>query len=128
MIEGRVQAGHLHRIHRGVSAVGHPNLALEGRFLAAVKARGPGAVLSHFSAAALWQLLRWDDARRVEVTTPKPRRHPTLHTHTYAFTAAVRRSNIPVTTATQTLEDLAATQITDRALKRAAREARPGAS
>src|SRR5262245_51704145 len=42
----RVRAGRLFTIHRGVYAVGHPNLALEGRFLAAVKACGPGAVLS----------------------------------------------------------------------------------
>ena len=124
VIEGLVHAGHLHRIHRGVYAVGHPNLTLEGRFLAAVKASGRGAVLSHLSAAALWQLLPWDDALRIEVTTPKPRIHPTLHTHTSrSLTAAVRRHNIPVTTPAQTLEDLARTRIPDRSLKRATNEA-----
>lgn len=55
----RVKAGHLHPIHRDVYAVGHPNLSLEGRFVAAVKACGPTAVLSHFSAAALYGLVRW---------------------------------------------------------------------
>ena len=61
----RVRNGRLHPLHRGVYAVGHPNLPLEGRFLAAVKACGPGAVLSHYSAAALWGF--------VDGTTATPR-------------------------------------------------------
>ena len=52
----RAQAGRLHRIHRGVYAVGHPVLTVDGRRMAAVLAAGPGAVLSHRSAAALWDL------------------------------------------------------------------------
>src|SRR5204862_2510950 len=39
----RVGGGRLHRQHRGVYAVGHANLTLEARFLAAVKACGPQA-------------------------------------------------------------------------------------
>jgi hypothetical protein len=42
----RVRAGHLHPVHRGVYAVGHPNPPVRGRFLGAVKACGPTAVLS----------------------------------------------------------------------------------
>lgn len=56
-VSRRVSKGVLYRIHRGVFAVGHPNLTAEGRWLAAVLACGPGAVLSHRSAAALWRLL-----------------------------------------------------------------------
>src|SRR5207247_6740475 len=63
----RVRRGWLHPLHRGVYAVGHANPPLEGRFLAAVKACGPHAVLSHYSAAALWGFLAWDDRHR-EVT------------------------------------------------------------
>ena len=78
----RVRNGWLHPIHRGVYAVGHPNLPLEGRFLAAVKACGHGAVLSHHSAAALWGFMRWED-RRLEVTVvgTAPRAHPGLRVH-----------------------------------------------
>src|SRR6201996_6126061 len=54
----RVQAGRLHRLHRGVYAVGHRSLSWRGRWLAAVLAAGDGAVLSHVSAVALWQFLR----------------------------------------------------------------------
>src|SRR3954470_12483968 len=50
--------GHLHRIHRGVYAVGRADLTVHGHWLAAVKACGPGAALSHQTAAALWDLRR----------------------------------------------------------------------
>jgi hypothetical protein len=63
----RVRNGRLHRRHQGVYAVGHANLPLEGIFLAAVKACGPTAVLSHFSAAVLWEIFEWEE-RRAEVT------------------------------------------------------------
>src|SRR5687768_4493636 len=50
-IERMVARGHLDLLHRGVYAVGHRNVTTEGRFLAAVKACGPEAVLSHYCAA-----------------------------------------------------------------------------
>src|SRR4051812_16149790 len=56
-INWRVRAGRLHRVHQGVYAVGHRRLTQRGRWMAAVLAGGDGAVLSHRSAAALWQLL-----------------------------------------------------------------------
>ena len=40
-VEVRVRRGHLHPLHRGVYAVGHPNVAREGRFLAAVNGLRP---------------------------------------------------------------------------------------
>src|ERR1700742_129158 len=54
----RVRSGRLHRLHRGVYAVGHRSLSWRGRWLAAVLAMGDGAVLSHESAIALWEFLR----------------------------------------------------------------------
>jgi hypothetical protein len=56
-ISNRLSAGRLHRIHRGVYAVGHSNLATGGRWMAAVLACGANAVLSHRSAAEFWRLL-----------------------------------------------------------------------
>src|SRR6185369_16622194 len=57
-IAGRLARGQLHRVHRGVYAVGHRAPSWHGRWMAAVLACGEGAVLSHHSAAALWELLR----------------------------------------------------------------------
>jgi very-short-patch-repair endonuclease len=56
LVDRRVTAGRLHRVHQGVYAVGHRRLTTSGRFMAAVLACGDGAVLSHRSAAVLLQL------------------------------------------------------------------------
>src|SRR6185295_3317585 len=60
MIQRRLAAGRLHPLWRGVYAVGRPEVSDRGRWMAAVLACGPGARLSHGSAAALWGLLAWD--------------------------------------------------------------------
>lgn len=52
----RRQGGLLIPLHQGVYALGHKSLTREGRWIAAVLACGPGAVLSHFSAGHLWGL------------------------------------------------------------------------
>lgn len=57
-ISRRVTSGRLHRVHRGVYAIGHPPVNHHGWWMAAVLAGGEGAALSHASAAALWGLLR----------------------------------------------------------------------
>src|SRR4051812_41345400 len=75
-----VRDGHLHEKHRGVYAVGHRTLTEAARFLAAVKACGPAAVLSHYAAAALWDLLDYD-GRPPEVTTTTNRKHPGITVH-----------------------------------------------
>ena len=50
----RIKVGRLHRLHLGVFAVGRPDLDALGAETAALLACGPGTVLSHRSAAALW--------------------------------------------------------------------------
>jgi hypothetical protein len=54
-ITRRVRTGRLHRIHRGVYAVGHRGLSSRGHWKASTLALGPTAVLSHQSAAELWE-------------------------------------------------------------------------
>ena len=122
----RVCNGRLHPLHRGVYAVGHANPTLEGLFLAAVKACGPGAVLGHYAAAVLWRLLTWD-GRRVEVTVrgAGTRAHPRLRVHRTAHLEPgdVRvRDGIPVTSPARTLLDLASV-LGYAPLRRAARQA-----
>ena len=115
----------MHRIYRGVYAVGHTVLTPNARYLAAVLACGPGAALSHRSAASFWGLLR-SVAARVDVTVS--------HTSGLRSTAAiaVHRSRRPiattvseaitVTTPMQTLADLA-TALPRRQIEKAAENA-----
>ncbi len=122
----RVRSGRLHQLHRGVYAVGHPNPPLQGRFLAAVKACGAGAVLSHYSAGALWGFVNWDD-RHPEVTVAgtAPRSHRGIRAHRTRELRApdvTRHEAIPVTSAPRTLVDLASV-LPYRALRRAVRQA-----
>jgi hypothetical protein len=125
-VSRRVRHGHLHRLHRGVYAVGHPRPPLEGRFLAAVMACGPGAVLSHFSAAALLGLVRWD-ARYPEVTVmgSGTRRHPGIRVHRTGLLEkghVMRRGVLAHTSPARTLIDLAS-QLDYAKLRRAVRQA-----
>jgi very-short-patch-repair endonuclease/predicted transcriptional regulator of viral defense system len=125
-VSDRVIAGRLHRKYAGVYAVGHPNVPLEGEFLAAVKACGPGALLSHYAAAALYGLVKWDD-RRIDVTVPgtSHRKHDGIRVHrttTLDPTERRREQGVPTTSPARALLDLAATS-GPRSLRRAVRQA-----
>jgi hypothetical protein len=106
-----LRAGRLHRLHQGVYAVGHAALRAEGRRLAAVLACGPGAVLSHRTAAAHWGLLRTDQTR-IDVTAPRGRHGaPGIRLHRSRSLDAqdtTAHQGIPVTTVHRTLLDVAA--------------------
>jgi very-short-patch-repair endonuclease len=107
-----LRAGRLHRQHQGVYAVGHAALRAEGHRLAAVLACGPGAVLSHRTAAGHWGLLRTDQTR-IDVTAPRGRHGaPGIHLHrsrSLDAQDATQHDGIPTTTVARTLLDLAAT-------------------
>lgn len=104
-------AGRLHHLHRGVYAVGHTDLSLQGHCLAAVLACGPRALLSHYSAAWLWGLSLTQPIP-IHVTSPSPRsRRPSIRLHRASTLIAADRSlqeNIPVTSVARTLLDQAA--------------------
>jgi very-short-patch-repair endonuclease len=69
-IRHRLHTGRLHELHRGVYAVGRPDVGWLGRAMAATLACGPEARLSHRSAAALWGLWpRSDEA--IDVAVPR---------------------------------------------------------
>src|SRR4051794_22858954 len=57
-VQHRVRKARLHRLYRGVYAVGHTVLTREGRWMAAALACGDGAVLTHRDAATLWEAAR----------------------------------------------------------------------
>src|SRR2546421_122210 len=64
-----VAAGRLHRIHPGIYSVGHAAVPLPGRMIAALLYAGPGAALSHTTAAWLWSLIDAEPTR-IHVTVP----------------------------------------------------------
>lgn len=111
-VQNAVRVGRLHRVHHGVYALGHTLLRPEGHRLAAVLACGPGAVLSHRSAAAHWELLATSQ-ERIDVTAPRSRQGvPGIRLHTSRSLGAqdtTRHEGIPITTVHRTLLDLAAT-------------------
>jgi very-short-patch-repair endonuclease len=123
----RAQAGRLHRLHRGVYAVGHSVLTVNGRRMAAVLAAGPGAALSHASAAALWEI-RPTAATRIDVTVRRAGgrdKRPGLRIHrapTLRADEITQHHGIRVTTVARTLFDLASS-MPPRAIERALDEA-----
>jgi len=105
-------AGRLHRVHKGVYAVGRPDLPRRGRCLAAVLACGKGAVLSHASAAWLWGL-RPELPATIDVTAPsRGGGHPGISLHHSATLEPAeigRLAQIPATTMERAMLDAAAT-------------------
>ena len=123
-IAHRVAKGHLHPLYRGVYAVGHRSLSAHGRHLAAVLACGPEAVLSHRSAAVLWNLLGANTELPIHVTAPSHRRAPAgVQLHCSVTSQFLHRHAIAVTAPASTLIDLAATAPREE-LERALEEAR----
>jgi very-short-patch-repair endonuclease len=126
-IECRLAAGRLHRVHRGVYAVGHRVLDWRGVQMAAVVACGASAVLSHRSAARLWGI-RPDSRRPVDVTAPrgrKPRDRICVHAvHALDPRDRTVLDGIPVTALARSLLDLSEVAPEDhvaRAVEEAAR-------
>jgi hypothetical protein len=109
----RARNGRLHRLYPGVYAVGHDGLSARGRYLAAVKASGADAVLSHRSAADLWGFLNEDSSRFPHVTIPTTCRRRVTGIRMHRTTPLrhdewLTYERIRVTTPVRTVIDLAA--------------------
>lgn len=112
------------RVHIGVYAVGHQQRTPVAKAAAAVLACGEQAVLSHFSAAALWGIHVWPN--RPEVTAGKERRRPGIHTHrteTLTSRDVRRHRDIRVTSPSRTILDIQ-DRLTDLQLSRAINQLR----
>jgi hypothetical protein len=123
-IEGRIARGVLLRIHQGVYAFGYRALTVEARWMAAVLACGPGAMLSHRSAGQLWRIVPRSTIAP-EVTRPGFfRRRPGIVCHRSQVPPDERGEvlGIPVTSVARTQFDLAAI-LPKRGLERAMHEA-----
>jgi very-short-patch-repair endonuclease len=125
-IEHRTARGRLHRVERGVYAVGRPDLDQLGRWMAAVLGRGPQAVLSHRSAAALWGIVP-SAGGLIEISVPsssgRRRRDVQIHRRPrLAESDLTVHDRIPVTTPVRTLIDIAR-RLEPARLERAVNEA-----
>lgn len=110
-VQRRTEGGLLVPIFQGTFALGHLRLSREGRWMAAVLASGPGAVLSHGSAMALWGMRRSGEAIEVlRQTGGVHRDRPEIRLHqTRSLPSGDVQSEggIPVTTIERTLLDMA---------------------
>jgi very-short-patch-repair endonuclease len=108
-----LRAGRLYRLHREAYAIGHAEVNLRGRWLAAVLACGDGALLSHGSAAAFWGIAKARGSA-IDVTAPSGRQYRPgrlgvrLHRgRLHDPGESTERNRIPVTSVARTLFDLA---------------------
>lgn len=106
-IDHRLATGRLTTLHRGVYAVGPPSREPLAAETAALLAVGPGAVLSHASAAAAWGL--GDPPRIVQVTSPSGRTRDGIRVHRteLARDDTRRKHHLRVTSPARTLLSLA---------------------
>lgn len=108
-VQSRVKSGHLIPLHQGVFAVGHRRLTRYGEWMAATLACGPGAVLSHATAAHLWGVR--GSRRPIEVLRTSGHRQPhgvRLHqTRLLPPADVTKMAGIPVTRIERTAVDMA---------------------
>ena len=95
-------------------AAGRPELSPYGRLMGAVLTCGPGAVLSHETAAWLWGIRDRRGATETHLSVPavgqrRKRRGIVVHRRNLSRREITRQRGIPVTAPIRTVFDLAAT-------------------
>jgi hypothetical protein len=121
-VDHRLRAGRLQFVHRGVYGLG-PLQSKHARWMAALLAGGPGAVLSHRSAAELWALISGFSGP-IHLTVTSKRRRPgiLLHRSHVPDDERTEVEGISVTTVPRTIIDCAPA-MTERRLERLINEA-----
>jgi very-short-patch-repair endonuclease len=117
-IQLRIDSHRLHPLHPGVYAVGHRSIPKQGRWMAAVLASGPEALLSHHTAAALWGI-RGYSGGAVHLTVPrKSTSTKQIRRHLSQVPPDERsmEEGIPVTSVHRTIYDLAASSSVDEVI------------
>ena len=128
-VDAWAASGRLHRVHRGVFAVGHDALGLDARWAAAVLAAGPGAAVSRRSSGELQRILPVDELAiirsPIHVTRPgSASRRDGLVIHSSAIDPRdlTDHRGIPTTKAARTIFDLTP-QLTRRGIERSIEQA-----
>ena len=124
-IRADLRSGRLHRLHRGVYAVGYRTKDPYAAYHAAALAIGDEAVVSHLSAAQLWGLLqRSPGVIHVTGTGRAQSRRGICFHHTCSLAPrdSGTRLGIPITSPVRTILDLAAV-LPPEALRRVVRQA-----
>ncbi len=110
-----VGSGRLHRLHRGVYAVGRADLPHPWPIRAAILAAGPGSMASHHTAAQLWGVANRSRSltEAIDVTVSSDRRRrsrPGIRVHHQLIerTDCRVRDGIALTSPARTILDLAA--------------------
>ncbi len=102
-----IRDGYLHRLFPRVYAVGHRARSTEADLAAALLYAGPGAMLSH-TTAAWWLGLIDRRPQLIQVSTPRRcRSRPGVRVHRRRAYDRIWHNGFPVTTVPQTLIDLA---------------------
>jgi len=110
-------SGRLHRIYPGVYAVGHRALPTEGRLLAGILYAGPGAALSHASAAGWWELVSHLPDTTYVCSPVRRRSLDAVRVHHRDVVERLMHRGVPVTPVARTLVDFAAVAPSDRVRK-----------
>lgn len=110
-----VRAGHLHRLYRGVYAVGHLGSGVRSLWKAATIAGGDGALLSHRASAEAQSMLKPAGRRIIDVTVTSRngRRRRGLRIHRVGALRPdeiCRVAGIPCTSPPRTIIDLAGSE------------------
>jgi hypothetical protein len=120
----RAARGSLRRVLPGIYAVGHEHLELRGRAMAALLWTGAGAVVSHRTAAVLWELLTEEEDAECHVTTTvrsghQPKGIVVHRVRSLSPSLTSLRLGLQVTTVPRTLIDLAEVELDRRRVRRA---------
>ncbi len=103
-----IDDGYLHPRLPRVYAVGHVSMSIEAQFSEALLYAGPGAMLSH-ATAAHWLGLLDERLRTIDVTTPRqPRSLPGIRVHRRRNCDRIWHKGFPVTALPQTAVDFSA--------------------
>ena len=110
-IDRRIANGRLHTLHRGVYAVGRPQVSRKGRWWAAILASGDGAALSHGHGGALYRI-RTEPTGPIHVSVPltsrRSREGIALHPRLLLPPEITTHEGVPVVTVAVVLVDAAA--------------------